>query len=141
MQKQLAGWVDHPGPWHLRWSAAPAWTPPPLQPDQHQLIPALPAVDALFLLAAALDWPLPDSTRKRVGRESHPLGMAAVRARLALSGGRPNEALGLLAPLLEQAPEVLALWALAASAFRSVGLEAEAASCEARIVGEAADSG
>jgi hypothetical protein len=133
-RKSLAAdWVDHPGPWLLRLSSDPDWAPPPLASEQRKLLADIPAVDALLLLAAALDWPLPEASRARLGRPAHPLGVVALRVRLAIAQGHAPEALGQLASHLEQNPEVLSLWKLAADAFRAAGVESEALSCEARL--------
>jgi hypothetical protein len=91
-------------------------------------------MDAVLLLAAALDWPLPGAPRARLGRPVHPLTLVGIRARLAITAGRGPEALGILADSLENNPEVLALWQLAADAFRAAGVESEALSCEARLL-------
>jgi hypothetical protein len=134
-QRRLGqGWIDHPGPWLLRLSADPAWVPPPLDPNQRKLLAALPAMDAVLLLAAALNWPLPGAARARLGRPVHPLTLVGIRARLAITAGRGPEALGILADSLENNAEVLALWQLAADAFRAAGVESEALSCEAKLL-------
>lgn len=133
VQQDLLSWVEHDGPWLLRFSADPDWTPPALEVPDRRFLASLPGVDALFVLAAALDWPLPSSTRGRLARPTHPLSPVAVRSRLAIRDGRAAEALGLLATPLEQSPEVLGLWRLAADAFRALGVEAEALACEAKL--------
>jgi len=126
-------WISHPGPWHLRLSSAPAWAPPPLSPDQRKLIPDLPAVDALLVLTAALNWPFPSSTRARCLRPSHPVTLIALHARAAIAASRPTDALGMLADPLGSSPQMLALWRIAADAFRGAGVEAEALACEERL--------
>jgi len=133
-QKRIAAsWVDHPGPWLLRLSADPDWAPPPLLPDTRNLLANLPSVDAVLLLAAALDWPFPKSPRARLGRPVHPLVLTGVKARLAIKSGKGAEALGLLAEPLEKHPDVLALWKLAADAFRAAGITDEARACEEKL--------
>ena len=136
-QSLIAPWIDHPGPWLLRLTSDPDWAPPPLAPDTRNLLPDLPSVDAVLLLAAALDWPLPRSPRARLGRPVHPLVLAGFKARLAIGVGKGPEALGLLAGPLEEHPDVLALWKLAADAFRAAGVVSEAQACEARFSGTA----
>ncbi len=132
-QRLVAPWIDHPGPWLLRLSSDPDWAPPPLAPDSRNLLSDLPSVDAVILLAAALDWALPKSPRARLGRPVHPLVVVGLRARLAINAGNGAEALGLLAGPLEKHPDVLALWKLAADAFRAAGVLGEARACEARF--------
>jgi hypothetical protein len=56
---------------------------------------------------------------------------------MAIGDGKGPEALGLLAGPLEQHPDVLALWKLAADAFRAAGVLSEARACEARFGGTA----
>ena len=132
-QRLVAPWIDHPGPWLLRLSSAPDWSPPPLTPDNRNLLPDLPSVDAVLLLAAALDWPLPTNPRARLGRPTHPLMLTGIKARLAINAGKGPAALGLLAGPLEQHPGMLALWKLAADAFRAAGVVDEARACEAKF--------
>lgn len=129
----LRGWVQHSGPWHLRLSAAPTWAPPPLDPVDRPLLPNLPAVDALLVLGAALNWPDPAATRSRLGRPTHPLSLVAIQTRAAIREGRSEQSLGPLTAALEAHSDVLALWRLAADLFSSLGMDAEARACEAKI--------
>lgn len=132
-QRLVSSWVNHPGPWLLRLSSDPDWVPPPLPPAARNLVSDLPSMDAVLLLAAALDWPFPRSPRARLGRPVHPLVLAGLKARLAIGAGEGPEALGLLAGPLERHPDILALWKLAADAFRAAGVLSEARACEARF--------
>ena len=131
--ESLRDWVQHHGDWHLRLSAAPDWAPPPLAVTDRHLLPDLPAVDALLVLGAALDWPSPNASRSRLGRPSHPLSMVAIQTRAAIRQGRAEQSLGSLTTALESHPDVLALWRLAADLFLSLGMDAEANACEAKL--------
>ena len=59
--------------------------------------------------------------------------MVAIQTRAASRQGRAEQSLGPLTTALESHPDVLALWRLAADLFSSLGMDAEASACEAKL--------
>lgn len=127
----LAGATQHAGPWHLRWTSAPDWAPPPVQ--HRAWLPDVPAREALILLAAAWDLELPARTRGGLPDVvPDALARAARDTRSWLREGDPGRALTCAMVLVEGLPGWVGTWTLAAEALRAAGSEADARSCDAQ---------
>ncbi len=130
-QERLHAWVDHSGPVHLRLSAAPDWTPPSI--ESVDLLPDLPAPDALLALAAVLGWDPPRFTRRGF---DHPMPETVERiwrVRFMLERGRADLAAGLLPALSQALPDWHGTWRLAARTWKALGREDLARPWEQRL--------
>lgn len=128
-REPLHTWIQGEGPIHLRLSSSPEWTPPAI--DDPALLPPVPPSEAVLLLAAAMDWPLPTMLRRGLGPMSQ-LSWQAWRARRWLRKAEPRKALSALGPMLDALPEWAPGWAMAAQAFEQLGLRADARACRTR---------
>ncbi len=124
---RLREWVRHPGPWHLRISSDPSWTPPPL--TDFSLLPDIAAPDALLALCAVLGWAPPGRSRMGLQRVRHPLAVAALKARRDLKRGNPKGALGFIGNVLAQKATWRGGWLMAEEAFTALGKAEQAAFC------------
>ena len=81
----LADCASMPGPWRLRLTSDPRWTPPPLDDPAALVSLGVDLPDGVHIVAAMADWPLPMG-RRAAGRARH----SAV-ARLALDARRARD--------------------------------------------------
>jgi glycosyltransferase involved in cell wall biosynthesis len=114
-RENLKQWCQGPGPIVVRLSSAPSWAPPSIA--SANWFPSVPSVDAIFMLAAAMDWDLPKRTRPGLRQPLHSLADAAIQTRRHLSAGQPDLALRSLLPVLKQAPTWPGGWKMAGEAY------------------------
>ncbi len=126
-QERLHRWVSHPGPWHLRMSSSPGWSPPPLH--DRRLLPDLPAPDALLCAATASGWELPARERLGLHRQPHPVSRACLLLRQLLADGQPPQAMAVAQQLMKALPTWPGTWLLTAQVFDALGMAKEAATC------------
>ncbi len=129
-QERLHRWVQHPGPWHLRLSSSPTWSPPPLA--DRRLLPDLPAPDAVLCAAAAAGWALPDRPRLGLHRPPHPVARACLLLRQLLDQGQGPQAMAVAKQLMQALPTWPGTWLLTALVFDSLELSQQAEQCRTR---------
>lgn len=132
-RQRLHAWVKHPGPWHLRLTSAPDWSPPSLA--HSGFLPELAAPDAVLALAAVFDWPLPQRIRSGLLEPAHAHARSLVQARLAIRRGRPREAIPALTRTLRWMGGWLELWQMAETTFAAAGLEKQSRECARQVAG------
>jgi hypothetical protein len=130
-QERLHAWVAHNGPIHLRLSAAPDWAPPPI--ETVDLLPDLPASDAVLALAAVLGWDPPRNTRRGLDRPVSKTVERIWRVRFLLERERADLAAGLLPSLSQVLPDWHGTWRLSAQTWRALGREDLARPWEERL--------
>jgi len=112
-----------PGPWWLRLSSAPDWSPSPL--SDPALVPPLTgpraAEQAVRATALALGWPMPVATRPCRPPATAPLLALLRDARAREDAGDAAGALARLPPLLRALPRWKAGWRLAARLAAALG--------------------
>ena len=129
-REALTAWVKERGPWVLRLSSSPEWTPPAVDPH---LLPPVRGSDAIAAVAAVLDWPVPSRVRAGIGLAPG-VGTWARRAREAIRRENAAAAMQAIAPLLDAHPGWRGGWSLAAEAFALAGNESDAEECRAKAV-------
>ena len=129
-QERLHRWVQHPGPWHLRLSSSPSWSPPPL--TDKRLLPDLPAPDAVLCAAAASGWPMPVPERPGLRRQPHPVARACVLLRTLLTQGQGPQAMAVAKQLMKALPAWPGTWLLTAQVFDQLGMARQVAQCRAK---------
>jgi len=129
-QERLHSWLAHPGPWHLRMSSSPGWSPPPL--TDKRLLPDLPAPDAVLCAAAASGWPLPARERLGLQRPSHPIAKACTMLRRQLHQGKAPQAMAVAQQLMKALPDWPGTWLLTAQVFDSLEMTDQAALCRSK---------
>jgi len=130
-QQRLHAWVEHNGPVHLRLTAAPDWAPPPI--PTVDLLPDLPASDAVLALAAVLGWDPPRNSRRGLDRPMPESVERIWRVRFLLERERADLAAGLLPALSQALPDWHGTWRLAARTWRALGREELARPWEERL--------
>jgi glycosyltransferase involved in cell wall biosynthesis len=129
-QERLHRWVQHPGPWHLRVSSSPSWSPPPL--TDRRLLPDLPAPDAVICAAAAAGWALPTPERPGLQRAAHPVARACTLLRQLIDQGQGSQAMAVAKQLMQALPTWPGTWLLTAQVFDHLGMSPQAAQCRAK---------
>jgi len=131
-QRLNAQWVDHAGPIVLRVSSDPGWAPPPL--ENLNLLPDLPAPEAVRAYSHIVGWPEPSPIRVGLPIPSTPL-LGALRAcRAHTDVGNHLRAISALREVLVLQPNWLGAWWLAAEVFERAGLTERADSFRQRLV-------
>ena len=129
-QERLHRWVQHPGPWHLRLSSSPTWSPPPL--TDRRLLLDLPAPDAVLCIAAACGWSLP--TRERLGlhRDPHAVARACLLLRQRIDQSQGPQAMAVAKQLMQALPTWPGTWLLTAQVFEALGMTDQARQCRTK---------
>jgi GT2 family glycosyltransferase len=126
-RERLHRWVEHPGPWHLRLSSSPGWSPPPLR--DRGLLLDLPAADAVLCVAAALGWPIPERERLGLSSPLHAITRGCLLCRRLIEQGRGPDAMAMAKKLLDALPTWRGGWLLTALVFEGLQMPDQAALC------------